>query len=42
MDFVDMFKSLGLSMDEIADSLAIDRTTLSRMDRDSLLQLLTQ
>lgn len=42
MDFLDLFKSLGLNMAEMADSLGVDKVTLSRMDRDSLLQLLTQ
>ena len=42
MDFVDLLKTLGMNMAEVADSLGVDKITLSRMDRDSLLQLLTQ
>lgn len=37
-----LFETMGLSMAEIATSLGMDKTTLSRMDRNSLLQLLTQ
>lgn len=42
MDFLQLFETMGLSMAEMATSLGMDKTTLSRMDRNSLLQLLTQ
>lgn len=42
MNFIDLFKTLGLDMSEVAEALGMDTVTLNRMDHDSLLQLLTQ
>lgn len=41
MNFIDLFKTLGLDMREVAGALGMDTTTLSRMDHEALLQLLT-
>lgn len=42
MDFIELFKTFGLDMAEVADAMGIDKLTLSRMDHESLLHLLTQ
>lgn len=41
MDFIQLFKSLGLNMSMVADALGIDIYTLNGMDHDSLLHLLS-
>ena len=42
MDFIDLFKSLGLDMNEVAQALGMDASTLNKMDHNSIFQLLTQ
>lgn len=41
MDFIELFKAFGLDMAEVADALNMDESTLSRMDHDQLLHLLS-
>lgn len=42
MDFIDLLKSFGLNMDNVARALGIDIHTLNSMDHAELLNLLTQ
>lgn len=42
MDFIQLFKTLGLDMTEVASALGVDSHALSRMDHDSLMKMLTQ
>jgi hypothetical protein len=41
MNFIDLFKTLGLDMSQVAGALGMDTTTLQRLDHEALLQLLT-
>lgn len=42
MDFIELLKSFGLDMENVADALGIDMATLNNMDHSELLNLLTQ
>nr|CAG4643802.1 EOG090X02ZJ [Lepidurus arcticus] len=42
MDFIQLLKSFGLDMSSVANALGIDLHTLTNMDHDLLLHLLTQ
>lgn len=42
MDFIELLKSFGLDMENVADALGIDMLTLNNMDHAELLNLLTQ
>ncbi|XP_018334994.1 palmitoleoyl-protein carboxylesterase NOTUM isoform X2 [Agrilus planipennis] len=42
MDFIDLLKSFGLDMENVADALGIDLPTLNNMDHGDLLNMLTQ
>lgn len=42
MDFIELLKSFGLDMDNVANALGIDVQTLHNMDQSELLNLLTQ
>lgn len=42
MDFIELLKSFGLEMENVANALGIDMQTLNNMDQGELLNLLTQ
>ncbi|XP_030747705.1 palmitoleoyl-protein carboxylesterase NOTUM [Sitophilus oryzae] len=42
MDFIELLKSFGLDMENVANALGIDMETLNNMDHGELLNLLTQ
>lgn len=41
MDFLELLESFGLDMKSVAEALGIDISTLTNMDQDVLLHLLT-
>lgn len=42
MNFIELLKSFGLEMENVANALGIDMQTLNNMDQGELLNLLTQ
>jgi hypothetical protein len=42
VNFVQLLKSFGLNMEAVAEALGIDIQTLSEMDHEALLHILTQ